>query len=180
MTNKEMFLKSNVGFHFDDLSLVRQTELKAAISKFNLSNEWVYLALSKDKLEGWEKWGFSLFNKAEFRQEIDNLLKAFDQLKEDDFKKELKRNSKKKNQLSASKEEFMKVYNGIKEQGKVIVKHPEEEEPGEYWTYGNALLPEYYYIADEYAAAAAAGKEIEEEEWEKFFLCFQKVKVIKI
>ena len=80
MTNKEKFLRNNVGFHFEDLSLMKQIELNAITAELNLSLDWVLLALSKDTLENWEKWGFNLFKKADFHKEIDGLLAALDKM----------------------------------------------------------------------------------------------------
>ena len=57
------FLNTNVGFHYEDLSLMRRVELKEIKKELNVSNEWILLALSKDKLENWEEWGFGLFKK---------------------------------------------------------------------------------------------------------------------
>lgn len=62
MTNKEKFLRQNVGFHLEDLSLMRQAELDAVRRNLRLSDDWVLLALSKDSLEGWEN-GDSAFSK---------------------------------------------------------------------------------------------------------------------
>ena len=76
MTNKEKFLNSNIGFHFEDLSLIRQAELQNIMELLGVSQDWIKLALSKDSLDNWEKWGFNLFKKVEFRTEIDNLLAA--------------------------------------------------------------------------------------------------------
>ena len=66
--------------------------------------------------------------------------------------------------LSVSREEFMKVYDGIRN--------------GCSWTYGGALKPEFRHIADEYVAKARDGKEINENEWLTFCLCIQLVKEI--
>ena len=73
MTNKEKFLRRNIGFHLEDLSLVRQAELAAIKKNLKLSDDWVLLALSKNTLEGWEKWGFGVFKKMEFYDEVDSL-----------------------------------------------------------------------------------------------------------
>ena len=57
MTNKEKFLRENVGFHFEDLSLMKQAELNAITANLGLSLDWVLLALSRDSLENWGKVG---------------------------------------------------------------------------------------------------------------------------
>ena len=46
MTNKEKFLRNNVGFHFDDLSLMKQIELNAITAELNLSLDWVSFCLA--------------------------------------------------------------------------------------------------------------------------------------
>lgn len=43
MTNKERFLKMNVGFHSKDLPFDKQVELEAIQEQMNLTKEWIYL-----------------------------------------------------------------------------------------------------------------------------------------
>ena len=87
MTNKEKYLISNVGFHSEDLSLMRQIELETVAKELGVSKEWILLALSKDTLEGWEKWGFNLFKKPEFKSGIDRQLELLNKKDEQEFKK---------------------------------------------------------------------------------------------
>lgn len=147
MTNKEMFLRKNVGFHLDDLSLVRQAELEAIRNTLGLSNEWTLLALSKDTLEGWEKWGFNIFKKADFHQEVDLLLAVFDKMDESRFKKENNRlaaNDRSK-KMRVSDETFMKVYNGLKQQGGVSLGN------SAYWELNRAAIKnDKYFDATEF------------------------------
>lgn len=119
MTNKEKFLRQNVGFHLEDLSLVRQAELDAVRKNLRLSNDWVLLALSKDSLEGWEKWGFGIFKKTDFYDEVDSLLTVFKAMDDSKFKAENERVAAKKNgkRLRVSDRTFRTVYEGLQRQG---------------------------------------------------------------
>lgn len=119
MTNKEKFLRQNVGFHLEDLSLVRQAELKAVKEKLRLSDDWVLLALSKDSLEGWEKWGFGIFKKMEFYDEVDSLLTVFKAMDDAKFKAENERVAAKNRgkRLRVSDATFRTVYEGLQRQG---------------------------------------------------------------
>ena len=163
MTNKEKFLRENVGFHFEDLSLMKQAELNAITASLGLSLDWVLLALSKDSLENWEKWGFNLFKKAEFHNEIDGLLAALDKMEESQFKKENSRSRKNGKQIWVSEKTFRYCYDGVMKQGRLLT---EEEAAAQkldsYWTYGYALK-----------------EEIEEEDWVKFCLAVQHVQLIR-
>ena len=175
MTNKEKFLRNNVGFHFEDLSLMKQIELNAITAELNLSLDWVLLALSKDTLENWEKWGFNLFKKADFHKEIDGLLAALDKMEESKFKKENSRNRK---QIWVSEKTFKYCYKGVMKQGRLLT---EEEAAAQkldsYWTYGYSLKEEDY---DWINTIVATKQELDEEDWVSFCLAVQLVRRAEI
>ena len=83
---KKDFLRKMAGFRKSDLSLARQLELDAYQRKYEW--EWVMLALSKQSLEDWEKWGFVLFNKPDFIREVNGLVEAFEKINDDDIIKD--------------------------------------------------------------------------------------------
>ena len=86
---KKDFLRKMVGFRKSDLSLARQLELDAYQRKYEW--EWVMLALSKQSLEDWEKWGFVLFNKPDFIREVNGLVEAFSKITDEEIKKDSQR-----------------------------------------------------------------------------------------
>ena len=104
-----------MGFHLEDLSLVRQAELDAARRNLTLSNDWVLLALSKDSLEGWEKWGFGIFKKTDFYNEVDSLLATLNRMDDAKFKAENERVAAKNKgkRLRVSDTTFRTVYEGL-------------------------------------------------------------------
>lgn len=177
MTNKEKFLRNNVGFHFEDLSLMKQAELNAITANLGVSLDWVLLALSKDSLENWEKWGFNLFKKAEFRREIDSLLAALDKMEESQFKKE--NNRKKGKEIWVSEKTFRYCYDGVMKQGKLLPHMTSEEMQrkglNDYWTYGYALKPEGYGWIDDIIKNK---REVDEEDWLRFCMSVQHVGLI--
>ena len=60
MNNQKLnYLRNNISFKFEDLSLTRQLELQARPEP----KEWLYLALAESTLENWEQWGFGLMDK---------------------------------------------------------------------------------------------------------------------
>lgn len=142
MTNKEKFLRQNVGFHLEDLSLVRQAELKAAKEKLRLSDDWVLLALSKDSLEGWEKWGFGIFKKMEFYDEVDSLLTVFKAMDDSKFKAENERVAAKKNgkRLRVSDRTFRTVYEGLQRQGGIGALSFSESNTTPHWEMNAAAI----------------------------------------
>ena len=135
MTNKEKFLRQNVGFHLEDLSLVRQAELDAVRRNLRLSNDWVLLALSKDSLEGWEKWGFGIFKKTDFYDEVDSLLTALNKMDDSKFKAENERTAAKKNgkRLRVSDATFRTVYEGLQRQGGIGALSFSDSNTTPYW-----------------------------------------------
>lgn len=168
MTNKEKFLRENVGFHFDDLSLIRQAELELMMEEKNISLEWVLLALSKNSLENWEKWGFSLMEKDEFKREVNSLVKALARMTDDDFKKA---NKKKDKGIWVSEETFQYCFSKVMAQGKLFT----QEEAArlnltDYWTYS-------YAIKDKpWIDTIIATGQVEEEDKVAFCLAVQRVR----
>lgn len=75
---KIKYLKNNIKFHFEDLSIDRQLEIKARPEPI----EWKYLALGEDTLENIEKFGVKGWDNLTFRNRIDSKLKVLN--KEDD------------------------------------------------------------------------------------------------
>lgn len=175
MTNKERFLRDNVGFHFEDLSLIRQTELEAITNELQLNKEWVLLALSKNKLEEWEKWGFALFKKTDFRKEVDQLLRTIDNISEEKFKKENNRKNPKNPTLNVDEKIFRKMWDGVKKQGSL---YTEEEAAARnltcYWTYGNIVQPEQYSSVN----LMVAQENLPEEDWALFCISVKEIKII--
>jgi hypothetical protein len=141
MTNKEKFLNTNIGFHKEDLSLMRQVELQTIIEVLGVSPDWVKIALSKDSLENWEKWGFNLLKKPEFIAEVNGLLAALDKVDDDKFKQEQTKSKTKKKKIRVSDATFQQVYTGIMAQGWKVYTVEEAKKAGlkEYWTYSNSL-----------------------------------------
>lgn len=180
MTNKEKFLINNVGFHSDDLSLVRQAELDAIAHELGVSKEWVLLALSKDSLEKWEQWGFKLFKKPEFKAEIDNLLKSLNNIDEAKFQKA---NIEKANQgLHTSRKNFLMCWNGVKEQGGIYLeKEAEQLGLDDYQVVGYTVKEEKKEEIKAWVNTTIAANEIpSEEEWTYSCLCVQHVRVVRI
>ena len=175
MTNKEKFLQSNVGFHHSDLSLMKQVELQSIARELNLSNDWVLLALSKDSLDNWERWGFSLFRKPEFRANVDNLLSIIDKMDEKKFKQE---NQKKKGKQAIVNERTFKfIWNGVKAQGGLLTAaEAASRNLSTYWTFGYAVRPECYPEVN----MLFASKNIpDEDDWAECVLSAQLVKSVK-
>lgn len=144
MTNKEKFLRQNVGFHLEDLSLVRQAELSAAKRNLKLSDDWVLLALSKDSLEGWEKWGFGIFKKMDFYDEVDSLLTALNRMDDSKFKAENERVAAKNKtkRLRVSDTTFRTVYDGLQRQGGIGALSFSESNDSPYWEMNvDAIIP---------------------------------------
>lgn len=172
MTNKEIFLKENVGFHYEDLSLMRQIELQQIIKEMGVSVDWMLLALSKDTLENWEKWGFALFKKADFRTTINNLEQVINSMSEDKFKKENNRKNQKNPQIWVSEETFRRIWNSVKQQGQL---YTEEEAAAHsipcYWTYNPTLEPERRSNVDMMVACS----ELPEEDWTAFVVSVRRV-----
>lgn len=182
MTNKEKFLINNVGFHSEDLSLIRQIELEAVAKELGVSKEWILLALSKDTLEGWEKWGFNLLKKPEFKSGIDNQLKLLDKWGEQEFKNA---NSKKKaKKLHVSYETFMKCWNGVKAQGFIYTTEQEAEALGltDYWAVSNSVTKDKVEEIKNWINIIIAADEQPDDEdmWLKFCLSVQHTVIVKI
>lgn len=171
MTNKEKFLADNVGFHFEDLSLIRRIELQAIATDLKVGNDWILLALSKDSIESWEKWGFNLFKKPEFKSNIDKLLAIINKMDEKDFKKSNTKGKTAK-QLSVSPQTFKQAWESVKAQGRLYTEaEAANKQLTSFWTYSNAVNPDYY---DEVNTMIAC-EWLDEEEWVKFMLSVQHV-----
>ena len=142
MTNKERFLRQNVGFHLEDLSLVRQAELDAVRRKLRLSDDWVLLALSKDSLEGWEKWGFGIFKKTDFYDEVDSLLATLNRMDDAKFKAENERAAAKNKgkRLRVSDTTFRTVYEGLQRQGGIGALSFSESNTTPHWEMNTAAI----------------------------------------
>lgn len=182
MTNKEKYLISNVGFHSEDLSLIRQIELETVAKELGVSKEWILLALSKDTLEGWEKWGFNLLKKPEFKSGIDNQLKLLDKWGEQEFKNA---NSKKKaKKLHVSYETFMKCWNGVKAQGFIYTTEQEAEALGltDYWALSNSVKKDDVEEIKNWVNIIIAADERPDDEdmWLKFCLSVQHTVIVRI
>ena len=110
---KKEFLRKSVGFSMEDLSLTRQLQLKSQAKRY--SWEWVMLALAKDSLEGWQKYGFKLFNKPEFAREVSELVEAFNKITDEDIKKDRAREKKAKgkNALHYSEQHLRTNYEAL-------------------------------------------------------------------
>lgn len=144
MTNKEKFLRQNVGFHLEDLSLMRQAELDAVRRNLRLSDDWVLLALSKDSLEGWEKWGFGIFKKTDFYDEVDSLLTTLNRMDDSKFKAENDRVAAKKNgkRLRVSDRTFRTVYEGLQRQGGIGALSFSDSDTTPHWEMNvDAIIP---------------------------------------
>lgn len=144
MTNKERFLRQNVGFHLEDLSLMRQAELDAVRRNLRLSDDWVLLALSKDSLEGWEKWGFGIFKKTDFYDEVDSLLTVLNRMDDAKFKTENERAAAKKNgkRLRVSDRTFRTVYEGLQRQGGIGALSFSDSDTTPHWEMNvDAIIP---------------------------------------
>lgn len=177
MTNKQRFLKQNIGFHFEDLSLMKQMELEAITNELGLSQEWVMLALSKDSLENWEKWGFNLFKKPDFRSEIDSLLAVLNRMDESKFKVENKK-SRDSQVIHVSEKDFKYCWNGVIKQGRILTREEATAQHLDvYWTY-NDLAPEELRIWAN--TIIASREEPDEEDWVKFCLSVWRERKIKI
>lgn len=176
MNNREKFLRNNIGFHFEDLSLMRQIELETIKENMGVPKEWIYLALSKDKLENWEQWGFNLFRKPEFKQNIDSLLAALDKMDDDKFKNEL-RKGKRTCGLWIPEDKAKKVWESVLAQGRLYTPR-EAEKIGlkEYWTYGLALKEEGKHWIDN--AIFEKQTNFDEDEWCRVVLSVQFVRLI--
>lgn len=182
MTNKEKFLINNVGFHSEDLSLIRQIELETVAKELGVSKEWILLALSKDTLEGWEKWGFNLLKKPEFKSGIDRQLKLLYEKDEKEFKNA---NSKKKaKKLHVSYETFMKCWNGVKAQGFIYTTEQEAEALGltDYWAVSNSIIKDKVEEIKNWVNIIIAADEQPDDEdiWLKFCLSVQHTVIVKI
>lgn len=182
MTNKEKYLINNVGFHSDDLSLMRQIELETVANELGVSKDWVLLALSKDTLEGWEKWGFNLFKKPEFKSGIDGQLDLLNKMDEQEFKNA---NSKKKaKKLHVSYETFMKCWNGVKAQGCIYATEEEAEALGldDYWVLGGAVKKDEAEEIKNWINIIIAADERPDDEdmWLKFCISVQHTVVVRI
>lgn len=181
MTNKEKFLINNVGFHSEDLSLIRQVELETVAKELGVSKEWILLALSKDTLEGWEKWGFNLFKKPEFKSGIDSLLESLNKMDEQEFKKA---NTKKKAKgLHVSYKTFMKCWNGVKAQGCIYATESEAEALGltDYWVVGYSVEKDKVEEIKNWVNTIIAADEQPDEDMRlKFCLCVQHVVIVRI
>ena len=173
MTNRERFLRENVGFHYEDLSLAKQIELQAMVKEMGVSVDWMLLALSKDKLENWEKWGFALFKKPDFKANVDALERAIKSMSEEKFKQEIRKNQKNPT-FYVDNKVFTKIWNSVKEQGKL---YTEEEAAArglaDYWTYNHIISPDCYCNVD----AMLLEDDLTDEEREVFVLSVKRVVV---
>lgn len=129
--NKIKFLKENVGFHLSDLSYGRQLEFKGRPESF----EWKLLALSRDKLANWEKYGFRYFDNPEFRQNIDNSLAVLE-LEEDKKFAAAMRNERKRTGIWVDEEVARRKYERMKKYWKYFgQKDPFIAEDGKEWRF---------------------------------------------
>ena len=177
MTSKEKFLIDNVGFHYEDLSLIRQTELDVIKNELGVSKEWMLLALSRDTAENWNKWGFALFRKADFRNTVNNLEQAVDKMSEERFKQENNRKKAKTPMASVDESTFRKKWEAVKKQGCLYTKEEAEARSlTHYYTYNSALNPERYSTID----LIIAQDTIDENDWAVFVMSIQEVKNIEI
>jgi len=174
MDKKTKFLIQNIGFHFEDLSLVRQLELEAIKERLNLTDTWIYLALSKDSLESWEKWGFNLFQKPEFKSEINSLVKVFERMDEEKISK-TRKNQKNQKKLWVSEKTFKYCWEGVAAQGQLYThQDAASRNLSNYWSYSEALKPEAKEYID---TIIATGIEPQEEDWLEFVAAVVHVKI---
>lgn len=175
MNNREKFLNENVGFHFGDMSLTRQLELEAITLELGLSTDWVLLALSKNTLENWEQWGFSLFKKPEFRTAINKQLEQLNKVNDDRFKKENKKKAGK--QLHVDSVTFNEIWRAVKAQGRLYTED-EAEQLGldSYYTYSKMIKPDARFVIDMMLAEPS----LDEDRWLDFVLSVRKVRVVYI
>ena len=179
MTNKEKFLKMNVGFHFEDLPLDKQVELEAIQEQMNLSKEWIYLALSKASYDDWCKWGFTLFRKPEFKTNVDTLLQYYNKLDESKFAKEISRRSRIPNSITVSEATFNYVYDAVMKQGKLYEYTDEPDIPpySYYWCYNNdALTADGKQWITTIIASGTPKSSFDDADKVKFCIACQKVK----
>lgn len=177
MTNKEKFLIDNVGFHYEDLSLIRQTELDVIKNELGVSKDWMLLALSRDTVDNWNHWGFTLMRKPDFKKNIDLLEKQINNLSEEKFEKENNRKNQKNPQLYVDEKTFRKKWEAVKKQGCLYTaKEAEARNLSYYYTYNSALNPERYSAID----LMIAQDTIDENNWNVFVMSIQEVKVIEI
>lgn len=123
---------------------MRQAELTAAKRNLKLSDDWVLLALSKDSLEGWEKWGFGIFKKMDFYDEVDSLLTALNRMDDSKFKAENERVAAKNKtkRLRVSDRTFRTVYDGLQRQGGIGALSFSESNDSPYWEMNvDAIIP---------------------------------------
>lgn len=177
MTNKEKFLIDNVGFHYEDLSLIRQTELDVIKNELGVSKDWMLLALSRDTVDNWNHWGFTLMRKPDFKKNIDLLEKQINNLSEEKFEKENNRKNQKNPQLYVDEETFRKKWEAVKKQGCLYTaKEAKARNLSHYYTYNGALNSERYSAID----LMIAQDTIDENDWAVFVMSIQEVKVIEI
>lgn len=181
MTNKYKFLLSNVGFHYEDLSLIRQAELQTIKTEMGLSDEWVLLALSKDSLDSWEKWGFNLFKKAEFKSNIDTLITVLDKMDDNKFKKEMKKQKKNNKEISVSYTNFKRIYEGVLEQGGILTDaEADKQRRTAYYTYSDMLNNEGRVWLNMLLAENRKWHEVDEDDQIKFTLAVKHVRVQEV
>ena len=167
MTQKRQFLENNVGFRMEDLSLIRQLELRKIKVEMKLSDDWVLLALSKDSLDNWNRFGFSLFKKADFKAEVSALEEAFSKISEQEFKKE--NNKSKGPSIWVDETTFRAKWNGVKLQGKIYTD-AEAAALGLSTYYGyNEMC--YFPELDEWVKM----DELPQDDWITFCIAVQKV-----
>ena len=177
MTNKERFLIDNVGFHYEDLSLIRQAELDVIKNELGVSKEWMLLALSRDTVDNWNHWGFTLMRKPDFKKNIDILEKQINNLTEEKFEKENNRKNQKNPQLYIDEATFRKRWEAVKKQGCLYTaEDAEARNLSHYYTYSSTLNPERYSAID----LMIAQDTIDENDWSVFVMSIQEVKVIGI
>ena len=91
---KLKYLLDTIGFHSDDFTMNRQMELNARIDIEG--KEWVLVALSEDTFDNWEKYGFNLMDKPDFRKRVSAKLKALEREDDKAFARGLAQEYKKK------------------------------------------------------------------------------------
>ena len=173
MTNKEKFLKMNVGFHYEDLPLEKQLELEAIKEQMNLSAAWIYLALSKDSLENWSKWGFNLFRKPEFKRDIDALTAYYDKVSDERFGKEVNKREKEKS-IWVNDSTFNYIYEAVMTQG--CLYEPFDANPSHCWCYNiDALTEEGRNWIDEVISSKKPADTFDNAENVKLCIACQKI-----
>ena len=79
------YLRNNVGFHLNDLSIKRRVELNHLIDEIKMPTYFILAGLSFKSLQDWEKWGFGLFYIDNYIQRIYDYLDRISQSSQEDL-----------------------------------------------------------------------------------------------